>query len=356
MLPTMKKIADLLFASRRVLSGVACGIALVLTTSTAFAAVRINEVLVNPPGADNGFEYFELLSDSGAESLDGLTLLVFEGDTGASGLSGKIDAAVDLSGNSTGSNGLLLWRDASTVIPPGPENETTVVSNDFGSLENGSSTFALVSGFTGTQGDDLDTDDDGIFDGTLPWTSVLDSIAILEEGDPDDKDYATALGGTALPRDLPFTPGLIFRPFERDDWVAAEVATDSETSVLNLREDNIVFEDGLALSPTSFSPATATPGAANAEFLGFSADYNLDGVVDAADYTLWRSTLGDTVVAFDGADGNGNGEVDEADYRFWRIQYGTVTDAGSASATVVPEPASALLMIGILFGLISRRR
>ena len=40
-----------------------------------------------------------------------------------------------------------------------------------------------------------------------------------------------------------------------------------------------------------------------------SGDYNGNGIVDAADYTAWRDTLGQTVPNGNGADGDGNGFV-----------------------------------------------
>ncbi|QDU89862.1 Arylsulfatase precursor [Pirellulimonas nuda] len=47
-------------------------------------------------------------------------------------------------------------------------------------------------------------------------------------------------------------------------------------------------------------------------------DYNLDGAVDAADYTVWRDTLGQKVPPYTGADGNGDGVVDQADSEVWK--------------------------------------
>jgi hypothetical protein len=57
-------------------------------------------------------------------------------------------------------------------------------------------------------------------------------------------------------------------------------------------------------------------------------DYNLDGAVDAADYVIWRATLGKTVSALSGADGSGNGVVDQADYHVWRSNFGRTLAAG----------------------------
>jgi hypothetical protein len=78
-----------------------------------------------------------------------------------------------------------------------------------------------------------------------------------------------------------------------------------------------------------------------------AGDYNFDGVVDAADYTLWRDTLGTTVdVLGGGADGNGNGVVDADDYAVWRANWGATSAALRATAAV-PEPASLWLLLGL---------
>ena len=52
-------------------------------------------------------------------------------------------------------------------------------------------------------------------------------------------------------------------------------------------------------------------------------DYNRNGFVDAADYTVWRNTLGQTaLVPFTGADGNGDGNVTGADFLVWKSHFG----------------------------------
>jgi hypothetical protein len=47
--------------------------------------------------------------------------------------------------------------------------------------------------------------------------------------------------------------------------------------------------------------------------LPLAGDYNRDGIVNAADYTTWRNSLGEFVANFNAADGNGNGRIDEGD-------------------------------------------
>lgn len=51
-------------------------------------------------------------------------------------------------------------------------------------------------------------------------------------------------------------------------------------------------------------------------------DFNGDLSVDAADYTSWRDSLGDSVAAFSEADANGDSRVDQSDKRFWQARYG----------------------------------
>lgn len=78
-------------------------------------------------------------------------------------------------------------------------------------------------------------------------------------------------------------------------------------------------------------------GMTTSNTLQFLGDYNLDGKVDAADYTVWRDTLGDTVNAGEGADGNQNGTIDLGDYDVWVEHYGaSYLDAPNAIAVSTP--------------------
>jgi CSLREA domain-containing protein len=68
-------------------------------------------------------------------------------------------------------------------------------------------------------------------------------------------------------------------------------------------------------------------------------DYNLNGIVDAADYSLWRDTL-DSITDLR-ADGNGDGMVNQADYNVWRTNFGAtlpVGASGAGAATALAEP------------------
>ncbi len=86
---------------------------------------------------------------------------------------------------------------------------------------------------------------------------------------------------------------------------------------------------------------------ATQEISALAGDFNRDGSVDAADYTVWRDQLGATVIPFTGADASGNGVIDAADLLLWRSTFGNVAVASAAAtanleaAVVVDEPVSA---------------
>ena len=87
-------------------------------------------------------------------------------------------------------------------------------------------------------------------------------------------------------------------------------------------------------------------------------DYNQDGVVDAADYTMWADNRGSTFDLGGNGDetGGSGGVVDVADYSLWKASFGN-TAAGSATGAV-PEPTSLLVtLVGMLaLALFNRRR
>jgi hypothetical protein len=69
-------------------------------------------------------------------------------------------------------------------------------------------------------------------------------------------------------------------------------------------------------------------------------DFNDDGVVDAADYTLWRDHAGD-IDDFAILDrGDGVAGIDSGDFETWKENFGTAYGSGGASALNAPEPSA----------------
>ena len=53
-------------------------------------------------------------------------------------------------------------------------------------------------------------------------------------------------------------------------------------------------------------------------------DYDRNGAVDAADYVVWRKSLGTAVTPYEGADGDGSGMIDDSDRAVWRAHFNLV--------------------------------
>jgi len=74
-------------------------------------------------------------------------------------------------------------------------------------------------------------------------------------------------------------------------------------------------------------------------------DFNRDDVVDAADYTVWRDGLGATYTP--------------DHYNVWKTHFGqSASGSAGAAAAAVPEPASAVLLVGgtsVFLALVCRR-
>lgn len=76
-------------------------------------------------------------------------------------------------------------------------------------------------------------------------------------------------------------------------------------------------------------------------------DYNGNGVVDAADYTVWRDSLGQSGPNLV-ADGDLDTMIGIGDYIFWKSRFGQIVGAGSLTAefgaSAIPEPSTALFV------------
>jgi T5SS/PEP-CTERM-associated repeat protein len=113
---------------------------------------------------------------------------------------------------------------------------------------------------------------------------------------------------------------------------------------------NVGSGTGVTLAPEdvgAFSLAVVPSGGGQvlrATFLGsvgVPGDYNNNGVVDAADYVLWRKG---GPLQNDPTPG-----VQPGDYTFWRSRFGAISGSGSGTglggSAAVPEPATWLLLV-----------
>ncbi|PKO08024.1 MAG: endonuclease/exonuclease/phosphatase [Chloroflexi bacterium HGW-Chloroflexi-2] len=158
---------------------------------------KINEFLANHVGTDI-IEYVEIYGEPNTD-YSAYKILEIEGDF-YQAVTGTIDEVIPL--GTTDSNGLYLAN-----LPAN-------------ALENGTLTLLLVKNFTGALGNDLDTNEDGIFD-IYPWDTIVDAVAV-NDGGASDLTYGVPVL-TAYYDGLPYVPGGASRI---PDGYDTDVATD----------------------------------------------------------------------------------------------------------------------------------
>lgn len=159
--------------------------------------IRLNEIRIDQPGTDND-EFFELRGTPG-QSMNGFTYVVIGDGVGGSGV---VEMVADLSGENIPADGYFLAARSTFSLPGGPADFLPPVFN----FENSDRvTHLLVIGFTGSNNQDLDTNDDGTLDAT-PWSAVADCLAFIG-GTGTDLVYCP----TQVGPDGTFVPGLVYR-------------------------------------------------------------------------------------------------------------------------------------------------
>jgi hypothetical protein len=123
--------------------------------------------------------------------------------------------------------------------------------------------------------------------------------------------------------------------------------------------DNVTGDKDLTLDFALAGETTGRQGIVVYDTIaaGVPGDYNNDGAVNAADYTVYRDNLGLSAAALSNRNPANTGVVNAGDYTFWTANYGS-TSAAVSLAVSVPEPTGVALAVSLLGGLwlSSRRR
>jgi endonuclease I len=286
-------------ARRAHLSPLALTCALALVAAAGHAQV-INEFVANHTGADT-YSFVELRGTPNTDHTL-LSILEIEGDFGSA--RGNVDH---------------VWA-------VGWTNATGHWVSNYGArdIENGSMTLLLVSGFAGTVGQDLDTNDDGVFDVT-PWTTLLDTIAV-DNGVAGDLHYGPVALASGFDG-VSFVPGGASRiPDGTDtDTVADWTRNDFDGAGLPGFTGTLVPGEAAntpgAANSTEPPPPPPPPAARLNEFV-----LDLDGADDREYVEIWGvpvTSYAATHVLVVDSDGSGDPGLIEA-----AIAAGTTSGAG----------------------------
>jgi hypothetical protein len=297
-------------------------------------SLLITEVMFNPAGDEPDWEWIEVYNNTGT-SLD-LTGWVLDDDDGnplaapniAGGTIAQGQTAVLFNADSLA----LETIEAAWLTAANPSINFVPVTNWTAGPElgNNGDAFGLWSSFANYQADEFasgtprrgfDNAEASLAYATnAPWPSSANGQSI----------FLNDLG--AFNGNGPNADGAA--------WVNAGLIS---------YEANLLPDPNSMGTPENTGLDIGSPGffAGTVELTG-TGDFNGDGVVDAADYTVWRDNLGAAdESAFAAGAGNGGG-IDATDYDVWRTQFGSnVPGALSADSAAVPEPSAWIALVGL---------
>jgi hypothetical protein len=259
----------------------------------------------------------------------------------------------------------FFFGDANEKSNGGLGNGTAARATSLGTLTPGSTRLVGSSADVPTQ--------------TISGTAT-DFVSISNASDVDFYSFtvnsASSLSATLTPRGGVFSQGAAdqnqtpttFDANSRSNLALTIYSTDGTTvlSTANSQPAGVAESISNLMLPSAGKYFARVTGAddtiqlyelALTAFAMLVGDYNHDGVVDAADYAVWRSMLGQSVAVGMGADGNSDGVITAADFNVWRSHFGQTSAGGSGSlvaqGSAVPEPGfgalTTLLLSASLF-------
>ncbi len=247
--------------------------------------------------------------------------------------------------NGTSGNGAWFWWGAAG---PGPFKQLWQLMHD--RLTNHHGLHNLIWEFTSSAAQ-------GNWLSWYPGDDVVDMIGLDIYTDPSSsmsgqwydvlaqyngrKMIALSESGTLPNADLMDAYGIAWSYFSmwKDDFLD-DFSAQQIQALLN--DDDIITLGELPMLPWSNS----------APIVG---DFNHNGVVDMADYVVWRKSQGQTGWGL-AADSDLNGRIDSADYATWRSHFGQPPGSGSFTDGAIPEPATWTLLLAATWSISLCRR
>jgi formylglycine-generating enzyme required for sulfatase activity len=191
---------------------------------------------------------------------------------------------------------------------------------------------------------------------TYPTASNTAPSATLPPGAANSANYLSAVGnltdvGAYTLAHSPY--GTFDQAGNVWEWTETSPAPNS-----NIRDvaGGSWFNNATYLASSLFASGQGISADSEASSVGFRVarvvpqlapgDYNGDGYVDAADYTIWRDTLGSHSDLRANGDNTGSSMnvIDAADYDVWKTNYGQPSGTAAVSNQAVPEPTTGTLL------------
>ncbi len=234
-------------------------------------------------------------------------------------------------------NGSSLFRFGVTTLD-GSDSFVPALGNNGGSILSGLATYIAGPG-TGTvvlwpdEGQSGDTANGVVLDGSAIGLNV-------QGNDTQTDEIRLTWDAKKSPANGQWEVTLVAENLTSGEQLGSRTVTTSQADVYATNGGLYAGFRGLQNNSQSTfqidraSYAILTPGSVAA------GDYNEDGRVDAADYTVWRDQNGQTGVGLT-ADGNGDEIVNELDRQLWASNYGRLADFGAdtaSSAAIAARP------------------
>lgn len=294
----------------------------------ATAGLLITEIMYDPASPEPAWEWVELYNNTGASIDFGTTNYVFDDDdesslAAANITSGSIAQSATGVLYNAGANGSQLadmkaaWGDGVNFIPVTSWTE----------MANGGDAIAIWSSLASYQSETQSM--------TSPRRTMTGAAAVVAYDDNTTAGWPNNNDAGSI-----FMANLTSNPAIGSSWTLAN--NNNSRAPQQVLSELIDHPGG----------DVGSPGFVFGQTVPLDGDYSGNGVVDAADYVLWRHALQTgTALPRDATPES----VSAADYDLWRGNFGQTGGAGTALlGESVPEPTSSV--IGIIASMLFLRR